>query len=109
MDRDEGKDDQPPRVLSQQNRLQSLEDTPLEFPVDFPIKVIGRDTGSFMTVVLDVLDVHFAAVERDRVAIRPSRGGNYTAITATVRADSKGQLHAAYAALTALDEVLWAL
>lgn len=97
------------RVLSQQNRLQALTETPLEFPVDFSIKVIGRDTGSFRELVLDTLDVHFASVERDDVNVRPSRAGTYTAVTATVRADSKGQLEAAYAALTALDEVLWAL
>ncbi|MEM9383811.1 MAG: DUF493 domain-containing protein [Pseudomonadota bacterium] len=104
--------DTPPRVLSQANRLKALEETPLEFPVNFPIKVIGRDSESarpFRDVVIGILDCHFAAVERDGIAERPSRGGKYTSITATVRAESKDQLDAAYAALTANDEVLWAL
>ncbi len=101
--------DTPPRVLSQANRLKAMEETPLEFPVNFPIKVIGRDSGTFREAVLTILDAHFAEVERDGVAERPSRGGNYTSITATVRAESKDQLDAAYAALTASDEVLWAL
>ncbi|MEO0420756.1 MAG: DUF493 domain-containing protein [Pseudomonadota bacterium] len=104
--------DTPPRVLSQANRLKALEETPLEYPVDFPIKVIGQDSdgaGSFRAIVLGILDRHFASVERSGVAERPSRGGKYTSITATVRADSKDQLDAAYAALTASDEVLWAL
>lgn len=108
MDRQNGKNGEP-RVLSQENRVQSFEQTPLEYPVDFPIKVIGRDAGDFRETVLSVLDAHFATVQRDGVAVRPSRGGKYTAVTATVRADDKSQLDAAYAALTALDEVLWAL
>ena len=108
MDRRNGQDNET-HVLSQQNRLQRLEETPLEFPVDFSIKVIGRDQDGFRDLVLDVLDVHFASVARDKVNTRPSRAGKYTALTATVRADSKDQLEAAYAALTDLDEVLWAL
>ncbi|MEO0973574.1 MAG: DUF493 domain-containing protein [Pseudomonadota bacterium] len=98
-----------PRVLSQANRLAAMEQTPLEFPVDFIIKVIGRDSGVFRDLVLDILDQHLASVERDGAAVRPSSGGKYTAVTANVRANSKEQLDAAYAALTARDEVLWAL
>ncbi len=85
------------------------DETLLEFPVDFPIKVIGRESATFESAIVGILEEHFERVDRDGITSRPSRGGRYTAITATVRAQSKAQLDAAYQALTAHVEVLWAL
>jgi putative lipoic acid-binding regulatory protein len=85
------------------------DDSPIRFPVDFPIKVIGRDRPGFRDAVLDILDAHFTGVTREHVTTRPSRGGTYLAITTTVRAESREQLDGAYRALSAHTEVVWAL
>jgi putative lipoic acid-binding regulatory protein len=84
-------------------------ESPLQFPVEFPIKVIGRDSPTFTDTVFAILDRHFVGVERDAMDTRPSRKGNYLAITTTVRAETRAQLDGAYEALTAHAEVLWAL
>jgi putative lipoic acid-binding regulatory protein len=93
----------------QPTSIDDAAETVMEFPLDFPIKVIGRDTPTFHIAVFEILDRHFADVDRDRVDTRPSRAGKYLAITTTVRAESRAQLDAVYQALTAHDEVLWAL
>jgi putative lipoic acid-binding regulatory protein len=85
------------------------EATLLEFPCDFPIKVMGPATEEFRSLVLGILSKHFGAVLPERIEERPSRGGRYLGITVTVVAESKAQLDAAYGDLTACSQVLVAL
>jgi putative lipoic acid-binding regulatory protein len=85
------------------------ESTLLEFPCDFPIKVMGPATEEFRSLVLGILSRHFGVLPPERIEERPSRGGRYVGLTVTVVAESKTQLDAAYGDLTACSQVLFAL
>ena len=85
------------------------EDTLLEFPCDFPIKVMGAATDEFRSLVLGIITRHFGTLAGGAIEERPSSGGKYLGITITVRAESKAQLDAAYTELTSCRQVLVAL
>lgn len=77
------------------------EETLLEFPCDFPIKVMGATRDDFAQAVVEVVVGHASDFDPATVEMRPSKAGNYLSLTCTVRATSKAQLDALYRALTA--------
>ncbi len=78
------------------------EDRPtlIEFPCDFPIKIMGARVDGFAQAVVEVVIRHDAEFDAARMEMRPSRKGNYLALTCTVRAISQNQLDALYQELT---------
>lgn len=85
------------------------DETLLEFPCDYPLKVVGRNTGDFVQLVTGIIARHAGAVSDDQVSTRPSRDGNYLAVTCTIRAQNKPQLDALYAELAAHEQILMVL
>jgi putative lipoic acid-binding regulatory protein len=80
---------------------QSEEESLIEYPSDFPIKVMGKtvpDLVEALTAIVLEFDPSFnpATIER-----RPSKAGNYMGLTFTVRATSRPQLDGLYRALHA--------
>jgi putative lipoic acid-binding regulatory protein len=74
--------------------------SPLEFPTDFPIKVMGKRRDDFAQTIVAVVREHAPDFDAATVELRASRHGNYLSVTATVRATSREQLDALYRALT---------
>jgi putative lipoic acid-binding regulatory protein len=72
----------------------------LEFPCDFPIKIMGKSHPEFAGTIVTVVQQFDNEVDPARVETRPSSGGNYTGLTVTVRATSQAQLDDIYRALT---------
>jgi hypothetical protein len=72
----------------------------IEFPCEFPIKIMGARTDSFAQVVVEVVLRHAPDFDAGSVEMRPSSKGNYLALTCTVRAVSREQLDALYRELT---------
>ena len=70
--------------------------TLLEFPCEFPIKIMGARVDDFAQVVLEVVLTHAPDFDADTMQMRPSAKGNYLAITCTVNATSQAQLDALY-------------
>jgi len=68
----------------------------LDFPVDFPIKVMGRTQPGFAQAILEVVQTHAADFRAETVEIRASREGRYLSLTFTVRATSREQLDTLY-------------
>ena len=85
------------------------EETLLQFPCDFPIKIMGQATDEFRSLALGIVCRHFGPLPAERIEERPSSGGRYLSLTCTVRADSKAQLDAVYQELTSCRQVLVAL
>ncbi|CAI07843.1 MULTISPECIES: YbeD family protein [Aromatoleum] len=75
--------------------------TLLEFPCDFPIKIMGARVDEFAQAVVEVVLRHAPDFDARLVEMRPSRKGNYLALTCTIRAVSQSQLDALYRELTA--------
>ncbi len=81
----------------------------LEFPCDFPIKMMGRDRRRFHEAARAVVEQHAGPVPEDAIRTAASRNGRFVSITITIRAESRQQLDAIYMDLTAHDEILVAL
>ncbi len=79
---------------------QPAQDTLLQFPCDFPLKIMGRNVDGFADAVLAVVLRHAPDFDAATLEMRASRAGNYLSCTCTVRATSRAQLDALYRELT---------
>jgi uncharacterized protein len=92
-------------------------ETLLTFPTIFPIKAMGRMKATdadaanrdFAQTVLAIVQKHAPEFDANTLEMRPSKNGNFIAVTATINATSKAQLDAIYQDLTANPLVLMAL
>lgn len=71
-------------------------ETLIEYPCDFPIKIMGRTGPGFAQAVVDVVRRHAPDFDAAGVEMRASRQSRYLSLTCTVRATSRGQLDALY-------------
>jgi hypothetical protein len=78
----------------------------LEFPTDYPIKVIGRPSDEFRTRVHAIVLRHAPQTEPERVTERLSENGNFLSISYRLRAESREQVEALTADLKDCDGVL---
>ncbi|MEQ1622141.1 MAG: DUF493 domain-containing protein [Methylococcales bacterium] len=87
----------------------SEEDTLFEFPCQFPIKAMGKNDVELDLLVVEIIRRHVDSLGEGAVTTRPSKSGNYTAVTVMIEATSKKQLDAIYQELTDHPHVLMAL
>jgi putative lipoic acid-binding regulatory protein len=80
--------------------MASYKDTLLEFPCDFPLKIMGKTHDELAQVVLTIVTKHAPDFDAAQMEMRASSGGNYVSLTCTVIARSKPQLDALYTDLT---------
>jgi putative lipoic acid-binding regulatory protein len=85
------------------------DDTLLEFPCDFPIKIMGKTQDGFAEAMVAIVVKHAPDFDAATVEMRASKGGNYLSLTCTVRATSKDQLDALYREITGHPMVSMAL
>ena len=76
-------------------------DTLLEFPADFPLKIMGLADEALAPTILTVIQRHAPDFDGSAVETRASSGGKYTSLTCTINATSKEQLDALYRELSA--------
>jgi uncharacterized protein len=86
-----------------------MDASPLEFPCDYPVKVMGRHTPQFRAQVLAALAADSGGAPEPRVVERLSRDGSYLSLTCTVRVASRAQLELIYRRLHATGLVLYSL
>jgi len=72
----------------------------LEFPCEFPIKIMGRTQEGFAQAILDVVLRHAPDFDAASILMRPSTKGNYIGLTCTITARSREQLDALYRELS---------
>lgn len=83
--------------------------TLLEFPCDFPLKIMGHAAGDFDTLVIEIVSRHVPGLPAEAVQRRPSREGRYLSLTVTVQAESQRQLDDLYRELSAHPRILMVL
>jgi putative lipoic acid-binding regulatory protein len=76
------------------------QETLLEFPCAFPLKIMGLANDALAQAVLDVVLCHAADFDGATMEMRASSGGKYVSLTCTINATSKSQLDALYRELT---------
>ncbi|AJP56167.1 hypothetical protein UC34_02460 [Pandoraea vervacti] len=72
----------------------------IEFPCDFPIKVMGHAQDGFAQAIAELLREFDAQFDAATIEMRPSSSGKYLGLTVTVRAHSQAHLDDIYRKLT---------
>jgi putative lipoic acid-binding regulatory protein len=85
------------------------EETLLEFPCQFPIKAMGKNQQQLDIIVIEIVRRHVPDFSEDAVKTRPSKDGNFIAVTVIIEATSKQQIDSIYMELTDHPDVLFAL
>lgn len=85
------------------------EESAIQFPCSFPIKMMGRDTEEFRATARSIVEKHAGAVADEAVKTAVSRKGNFVSVTVTILATSQEQLDNIYRDASAHDDVLMAL
>jgi putative lipoic acid-binding regulatory protein len=79
---------------------QSPEESLIEYPSDFPIKVVGVMEDGFAQAIVELLVTHDPEFHAGKMDMRPSTKGNYLSLTVTIRATSRAQLDQIYRELS---------
>ena len=77
----------------------------IEFPCDYPIKVLGRQSAGFRELVVEVMSRHAGAIDANKITERPSGKGTFVSITVVITATGKDQLDAIHRDLMATGRV----
>ena len=85
------------------------EESVIEFPCQFPIKMMGRDTPEFRATARALVEKHAGPVADDAVQAALSRNARFVSVTVTITARSQEQLDNIYRDVTSHDDVLMAL
>ncbi len=72
----------------------------IDYPSAFPIKVMGAAVDGFEAAMVAVAQHFDPAFDASTVERRPSSGGNYLGLTLTVKATSRAQLDELYRTLS---------
>ena len=68
----------------------------IEYPCDFPIKIMGKSVEGFAQNIADVVLQHAPDFDLSSMEMRTSSTAKYISLTCTIRATSQVQLDALY-------------
>jgi hypothetical protein len=68
----------------------------IEYPCDFPLKILGHSQAGFAQAVLAVVKRHAPDFDDASLEMKTSNKGKYLSVTCVIRATSREQLDALY-------------
>lgn len=68
----------------------------ISYPLDFPIKIMGRSEPGFVQAVIDIVRKHAPDLDESAIELRTSKKNSYLSVTCTIVATSREQLDALY-------------
>ena len=77
----------------------------IEFPCEYPIKVLGRSSDAFRSIILDVFERHAPGFDQSNIQVKDSAKGTFTSLTITITATGEEQLQALHEDLMATGHV----
>ncbi|MCX8566130.1 MAG: hypothetical protein ON057_000857 [Glomeribacter sp. 1016415] len=80
--------------------MDSANQSLIDFPCAFPIKVLGKTQPGFAEAIQRLLKEFDANFDGASIEMRPSRNGNYIGLTCTVHARNRPHLDEIYRALS---------
>ena len=72
----------------------------IEYPCHFPIKVMGANVDGYVTAMTNVAKAFDPSFDASTIELRPSKAGNYMGLTLSVYVTSREQLDELYRTLT---------
>jgi putative lipoic acid-binding regulatory protein len=75
-------------------------DSLIEYPSEFPIKVMGAKVDGFVHAMTTIAREFDPAFDATSIELRDSKAGNYLGITLTITATSREQLDELYRTLS---------
>ncbi len=87
----------------------NITETLIEFPCDFPIKIMGETHDDFAAEITKTIQTQLPSFDATKIEMRGSSGGKYISLTCTVHVTTKAQLDDVYRALSAHPMVKFAL
>ena len=81
------------------------EDSVIQFPCDFLVKVMGKNTPAFNEAVVGVVKDAFPNITEQSFSNRLSKNGGYLSISISLYVSSKSDLDALYTQLSAIEGV----
>ncbi len=72
----------------------------IEYPCDFPIKIMGKSQADFIETIVTIVKRHAPEFDGTSIETKVSKGGNYISITCTIQATSRFQLDSIYQSLS---------
>lgn len=87
----------------------SPQESPLQFPTDYPIKVLGRPSDEFRARVHAIMLKHAPDLDPSRMTERMSEKGNFLSISYVIVAQSREQVTALASELAACELALMVL
>lgn len=89
--------------------MSELHASPIEYPLDFPIKVMGKNAPEFAQIVAGIVQRHAPEFDPSTIELRASRKNTYLSLTCVIRARSREQLDALYTELSGNPAVVMVL
>lgn len=77
----------------------------IEFPCQYPIKVIGGAGEGFVELVSEIVERHAPGFDRDSINMRDSKNGRFVSIRLVIIATGADQLEALHVELKASGRV----
>jgi putative lipoic acid-binding regulatory protein len=81
----------------------------LSFPLEFPLKIIGRDEDDFTGFVVELVSSLVPGLQLSDFSGKRSRAGNYVSVSVTFIAESRAQVDALYEELGRHERVLYVI
>jgi len=96
-------------MTEQNQETAKSEETLVEFPCDFLIKVMGETSDDFANAMVRVIQAHAPEFDASKVDMRASSGGRFISLTCNIYVTSKAQLDSIYRALSEHPQVKYVL
>jgi len=99
-------------ILNYRTHMKSdmvLPESLIQYPCDFPIKIMGLSQHGFAQAIAEVVRRHDPDFDMATMEMRPSRAARYISLTCTIRATSREQMDALYQELSAHPQVIMVL
>jgi putative lipoic acid-binding regulatory protein len=87
----------------------SENDEIMQYPCEIAVKAMGSSTIDFEAIVVEVVRRHAPDIGEAAISTRPSRNGNYLAVTIRITAHSREQMDRIYQDLCDHEHVTMAL
>lgn len=87
-------------MTDQTTKVGNPEETLVEFPCDFLIKIMGETTDDFANTMVTLIQAHASTFDASKVDMRASSGGRYLSLSCNVYVTNKMQLDNIYHSLS---------